>query len=133
MRGPAALSAVANRRPERFDWRRARKERSMRAIVWAAIAAAFVILPVAAAAQKIPANIAAAVADPNRPETDRARDVNRKPAECLVFAGIKLGDRVADILPGNGYFTRLFAKAVGPSGYVYAYVPSDIDAMYKKR
>lgn len=78
------------------------------------------------------ANIAAAVADPNRPEADRARDANRKPADCLDFAAVKPGDRVADIVPGGGYFTRLFSKAVGPKGYVYAYLPSDIDAVYKK-
>jgi predicted methyltransferase len=103
----------------------------MRAIVWAAVAATVVVVP-AMAKQIIPQNIAAAVADPNRPEADRARDTNRKPAESLTFAGVKPGDRVADILPGTGYFTRLFARAVGPNGYVYAYIPSDIDAMYKK-
>jgi predicted methyltransferase len=104
----------------------------MRATAWAALAAALLTMPVLGTEQKIPANIAAAVADANRPETDRARDANRKPAESLAFAGVKPGDRVADILPGTGYFTRLFAKAVGPNGYVYAYIPSDIDAMYKK-
>jgi predicted methyltransferase len=104
----------------------------MQAIVWAAVAAAIFVAPAAAMEQKIPANIAAAVADKNRPDADRARDANRKPAECLTFAGLKPGDRVADIIPGTGYFTRLFAKAVGPKGYVYAYIPSDIDAMYKK-
>jgi predicted methyltransferase len=86
----------------------------------------------AAATEKVPANIAAAVADPARPQTDRARDANRKPAESLAFAGVKPGDRVADLIPGGGYFARLFAKAVGPKGYVYAYLPSDIDEMYKK-
>ncbi len=85
-----------------------------------------------AAMEKVPANIAAAVADPARPEADRARDANRKPAESLAFAGVKPGDRVADMIPGEGYFTRLFAKAVGPDGYVYAYRPSDIDELYKK-
>ena len=97
-----------------------------RAIAWAVVAAAFLATPAIAAKQKIPANIAAAVADPNRPEADRARDANRKPAECLAFAGVKPGDRIADILPGTGYFTRLFTKAVGSNGYVYAYIPSDI-------
>jgi len=104
----------------------------MRTIAWAALAAAFVAVSTGAAEQKIPANIAAAVADSNRPEADRERDANRKPAECLAFAGIKPGDRIADIIPGTGYFTKLFSKAVGPTGYVYAYIPSDIDAMYKK-
>jgi predicted methyltransferase len=85
-----------------------------------------------AATGKIPANVAAAVADPARPEADRARDSNRKPAECLTFAGVKPGDRVADLIPGSGYFTRLFAKAVGSNGYVYAYRPSDLDELYKK-
>jgi predicted methyltransferase len=82
--------------------------------------------------ETFPANIAAAVADPARPAADRARDANRKPAECLAFAGIKPGDRVADLVPGNGYFTRLFSKAVGQKGYVYSFFPSDIDAIYKK-
>ncbi|HEX4158300.1 MAG TPA: class I SAM-dependent methyltransferase [Rhizomicrobium sp.] len=85
-----------------------------------------------AAADTIPANIAAAVADPARPAADRARDANRKPAESLTFAGVKPGDRIADLIPGGSYFTRLFSKAVGPKGYVYGYIPSDLDEIYKK-
>jgi predicted methyltransferase len=68
--------------------------------------------------------IAAAVADAYRPETDRQRDANRKPAETLAFAGVKPGDKVAELLPGAGYFTRLFSKTVGASGHVYALVPA---------
>jgi predicted methyltransferase len=98
----------------------------------AAAFAAVLALPAIAARERIPANIAAAVADPARPEADRARDANRKPAECLAFAGAKPGDRVADLIPGGGYFTRLFSVAVGPKGYVYSYVPSDLDARMKK-
>lgn len=104
----------------------------MRTIALAATAAAFLTVPAGAADHKVPANIAAAAANPDRPDADRARDANRKPAESLAFAGVKPGDRVADIIPGTGYFTRLFSKAVGPKGYVYAYIPSDIDAVYKK-
>ena len=104
----------------------------MRRIVWAAMAAALFTMPAGAAEHKIPANISTAVADPNRPQADRARDTNRKPDEALAFAGVKAGDRVADIVPGGGYFTKLFSKAVGSKGYVYAYIPSDIDAAYKK-
>lgn len=104
----------------------------MHTIAWAVLATVVLAVPAAAAETKIPANIATAVADPSRPETDRARDANRKPSECLAFAGVKPGDRVADIIPGAGYFTRLFSKAVGPKGYVYAFMPSDIDELYKK-
>lgn len=62
----------------------------------------------------------AAVADKGRPEADVKRDAERKPAEMLEFAGVKPGDRVADFIPGAGYFTRLFAKTVGPTGKVFA-------------
>src|ERR1700683_1960021 len=47
----------------------------------------------AGAMEKTPANITAAVADSARPAADRARDANRKPAESLAFAGVKLDDR----------------------------------------
>jgi len=69
--------------------------------------------------------IAAAVADPTRPDADRDRDAQRKPAEMLTFAGVKAGMVVVDILPGGGYFTRLFSDAVGPTGKVIAYVPDE--------
>jgi predicted methyltransferase len=80
---------------------------------------------VAAVAQgEVPAAIAAAVADAGRPEADKARDVHRKPAEIVAFAGVKPGDKVAEFLPGGGYYTRILAKAVGPQGHVYALVPA---------
>jgi predicted methyltransferase len=68
-------------------------------------------------------HIVGAVAHAKRPEADRARDADRKPAEMLAFAGILPGQRVADFIPGGGYFTRVLAEAVGPSGKVYALIP----------
>jgi predicted methyltransferase len=68
--------------------------------------------------------IAAAVADPSRPDADKARDADRKPAEMLAFAGVKPGMKIGEIWPGGGYYTRIFAKTVGPKGVVYALVPS---------
>src|SRR4051812_8555032 len=68
----------------------------------------------------VPKNIAAAVADPARPQGDRDRDADRKPAECIAFAGLKPGQRIADLLPGGGYFTRIFSGVVGPKGEVIA-------------
>lgn len=68
-------------------------------------------------------HIAAAVADASRPQADRDRDGARLPAEMLAFAGVAPGQRVADFIPGGGYFTRLFASAVGREGRVYALIP----------
>ncbi len=65
-----------------------------------------------------------AVADSSRPDSDAAHDADRKPAETLVFAGIKSGDKVADYVADAGYFTRLFANVVGPTGHVYAVEPT---------
>ena len=77
-------------------------------------------------AQTPPGLAAAAVGDAGRPAGDRARDAERKPAEMLAFAGVKAGDRIGDYAAGSGYFTRLFAAAVGPSGHVYASVPGPL-------
>jgi predicted methyltransferase len=77
----------------------------------------------AAAATDISPAIAAAVADAARPDADRQRDADRKPAETLAFAGVKAGDQVGELLPGGGYFTRLLSKTVGPNGHVYGLAP----------
>jgi predicted methyltransferase len=95
-------------------------------IVAAALTAALTLAATCASAKPVPANIVSAVADGNRPDADRQRDDNRKPAETLEFAGVKSGAQVAEILPGGGYFTRLFSKAIGSSGHVYALVPAPL-------
>jgi predicted methyltransferase len=77
------------------------------------------------------AKMKAAVADSARPAADTARDENRKPAQMLAFGGIGPGKVVVDMLPGAGYFTRIFAKAVEPGGRVYAYFGSQYDARLK--
>src|SRR6188768_2422996 len=76
-----------------------------------------------AKAPAVPKAVAAAVADPARPQADRDRDADRKPAECITFAGLKPGQRIADLLPGGGYFTRIFSGVVGPKGEVIAVAP----------
>src|SRR3984885_15751109 len=97
------------------------------ALVFAAALGAAVTLPgPGASAATVPANIASAVADANRPDADKTRDANRKPAETLAFTGVKPGAQVAELLPGGGYFTRLFSKAVGSRGHVYALVPAPL-------
>jgi predicted methyltransferase len=71
------------------------------------------------------AHIVAAVSDTRRPAEDVARDADRHPAEMLAFARIEPGDRVGEIFPGGGYFTRLFAVAVGEEGRVYPTIRPD--------
>jgi predicted methyltransferase len=73
----------------------------------------------------IPAAISAAITDPRRPAEQIRLDPARKPALVVAFAGLKPGDRVEDFMPGNAYFTRLFSDVVGPSGRVYAFVPTE--------
>jgi predicted methyltransferase len=63
----------------------------------------------------------AAIADPSRP--DRAEDATRHPLELLTLAKVKPGDKVFELIPGTGYFTRILAKTVGPQGRVYAVWP----------
>lgn len=90
------------------------------------LAPAFLLTAAHAQTPAIPPAITAAVADSSRPATDTARDANRKPAATLAFIGVKPGDRIADYASGTGYFTRLFASAVGPKGHVYASVPAEL-------
>ena len=68
--------------------------------------------PGASGAASNPGYLAAAVADSNRPDADKLRDANRKPEQTLEFLGVKPGAQIAEILPGGGYFTRIFSKAV---------------------
>ncbi len=94
-----------------------------RTLLFAGALSALLVGVVPAAQPPIPRYIDKAVADPKRPETDRSRDADRKPAECLAFAGVKPGEQVVELLPGAGYFTRLFSDIVGSKGKVYAVAP----------
>jgi len=65
-----------------------------------------------------------------RPVEDTARDAVRKPVDMVAFAGIKSGMTVVDMIPGTGYFTRVFSVAAGPKGKVVAVVPAAAEAAY---
>ncbi len=101
---------------------REREEFMRRNLILAAVAM-LALSSAGEAMAKASASVISAVADKGRPEADTKRDGDRKPADMLDFAGVKAGQTVADFLPGGGYFTRIFAKAVGPKGTVYALVP----------
>lgn len=76
--------------------------------------------------------IVAAVNDPSRPQADKDKDASRHPAELMAFARITPGAQVSDIWTGSGYWSRLFGKAVGPSGRVMAVVPAEIAGFKNK-
>jgi predicted methyltransferase len=56
----------------------------------------------------------------DRTPEDREADGRRHPVELLEFLGVRPGARVADLAAGSGYTTELLARAVAPSGVVYA-------------
>ena len=103
----------------------------MRAAVVTAILFSFLAVP-AFAQDAVPDYVQAAVADPGRPASDTRRDADRMPAQSVAFSRIKPGDRVVDFLPGEGYFTRIFSRIVGPRGHVYAVLPPDFVARYPR-
>lgn len=62
----------------------------------------------------------AIVAAPDRTEADRQADQRRQPAKMLAFTGVRTGMKVLDMEASAGYSTELLARAVGPTGTVYA-------------
>ena len=90
------------------------------------VAASLVLAAAAAGAATTPIKpyIAAAVADPGRGDQKEV-DARRHPAEVIAFSGVKPGDKVVDLIPGSGYFSKIFSKAVGPKGKVYMIWPDE--------
>jgi len=88
------------------------------------LSAASVAVPALAQTAPLPDNIAAAAADPAR-STQAASDAKRHGPEILAFAGVRPGAKVIDLIPGGGYWTQLFAKAVGPKGHVFGIWPDE--------
>jgi predicted methyltransferase len=62
----------------------------------------------------------AIVASPDRSDADRQTDKRREPGKMLPFTGVKTGMKALDMEAGAGYSTELLARAVGPTGVVYA-------------
>ncbi len=64
------------------------------------------------------ADVAAALAHPDRPAEDAANDERRRPAEVLAFAGLQTGMSVLELEAAGGYYTEILSRAVGPDGSV---------------
>jgi len=95
------------------------------ALVAVVIAAA--ILPSAVAQ-----DYGAIVSAPDRSDADRNTDKRRDPVKLLNFVGVKEGMKVLDMEAGAGYTTELLARAVGPTGVVYAQDSADVIARQVK-
>jgi predicted methyltransferase len=67
-----------------------------------------------------PVDYPAIVAAEDRTDADRQIDQRRDPVKLLAFTGVQRGFTVVDMGAGGGYSTELMARAVGPTGKVYA-------------
>jgi len=72
----------------------------------------------------VPSYVTTALHDPARGK-DAEVDARRHPAELVTFAQVNPGETVVDLIPGSGYFTRIFSQIVGPEGHVYAVMPNE--------
>lgn len=72
----------------------------------------------------ITAAVQKGVDDPAR-GADKSNDSRRKVALVMTFAEVKPGQKVLELIPGSGYFTRVFSAVVGPQGHVYTVWPNE--------
>lgn len=63
------------------------------------------------------------VSAPGRPADMVALDADRMPAAVLAQSLIRPGARVMDVMAGQGYYTELLGRWVGPKGRVFAVEP----------
>ncbi|MEO5866659.1 MAG: methyltransferase [Sphingomonas sp.] len=94
----------------------------IRILFAAGMAVATVTAVAAPPPTRLPAYVAAAAADPSR-AAQAGDDARRHGPEIVAFSGLRPGGRVLDLIPGAAYWTRLFAKTVGPAGHVYGIWP----------
>ena len=66
-----------------------------------------------------------------RPDADKARDADRKPVEVMAFAGVKPGDKIAELIPGGGYYTDVYFHSF--FGFFPAYNPRFAILLYTNR
>jgi predicted methyltransferase len=82
------------------------------------------LAPLAHAQDEQVTRMRAALAAPDRPAENKARDAARKPIESVQFFGIETGDTVIDMVAVGGWFTEVLSAAVGPQGHVYMQNPA---------
>ena len=61
-----------------------------------------------------PSPLARSLADPAR-SRDRSQDARRHPAQLVALANLRPGQSIVDLIPGSGYWSRIFSRIVGPT------------------
>ncbi|HET6726079.1 MAG TPA: methyltransferase domain-containing protein [Gammaproteobacteria bacterium] len=80
--------------------------------------------PASHARTATPPYVTAAINDAAR-KADKHDDARRQMAAVMTFAKVKQGDKVVELAPGSGYWTRVFSAVVGPKGHVYTIWPDE--------
>jgi predicted methyltransferase len=93
-------------------------------LAFAAIAFALpaAVLGAAADTAATPAYVTAAMASPER-MADASADGQRQMAAVMTFTQAKPGQKVVELVPDGGYWTKVFSGIVGPKGHVYTIWP----------
>ena len=89
------------------------------------LAAAFTLYAPAAFAAT-DAALKAAIASPDCPAADVARDGARHPYESLIFWGLKPKQTVIEVSPGGGYWTAILAPYAKATGGTYVAGVADL-------
>ena len=93
-------------------------------MIFGAAVSACIFVTIAPAQDRIP-DYSAIISAPDRTEADLQTDKRRDPLKLLAFTGARPGMKVLDMGAGGGYSTELMARAVAPTGVVYAQNPAD--------
>jgi predicted methyltransferase len=96
------------------------------------VASSMLAAPTALADEGKAPDYQAIVAAPDRSDGDRQTDERRAPARMLAFTGVREGMKVLDMEANAGYSTELLARAVGPTGTVWAQDPASIIERFVK-
>jgi len=84
------------------------------------LAATALVCAAGSAAAEVSADLAAAIAGPQRSAENRARDQWRHPAQTLAFFGIRSDMTVVELSPGGGWYTEILAPYLREQGKLYA-------------
>lgn len=69
--------------------------------------------------------IFAALSSDIRSDEERKRDINRKPVETLEFFGLKDDMTVVEMIPGQGWYTKILGTVLQDKGKLYVSIGTD--------